>query len=94
MQDTDINDDNENTKSLTTVKMIEKSFELTCPCSKETNKKKCTSNRYLLVMTEKYSALPIIEGMSLQEKQNMSVIFGSSFPKDQEFTQVILISVC
>ena len=52
-------------------------------------KKKCTSNRYLLVMTEKYSALPIIEGMSLEEKNNMSVIFGSSFPKDQEFTQVL-----
>jgi hypothetical protein len=41
-------------------------------------------------MTEKYSALPIIEGMSLEEKDNMSVIFGSSFPNDQEFTQVYL----
>ena len=70
--------------------MIEKSFELSCPCSLNDENKKCTSNRYLLVMTEKYSALPIIEGMSLDTKQNnMSVIFGSSFPKDQEFTQVI-----
>ena len=89
MQHTDINDDNENTKTLTTVKMIEKSFELTCPCSQnKENTKKCTSNRYLLVMTEKYSALPIVEGL-LQEERNMTVIFGSSFPKDQEFTQVI-----
>ena len=71
--------------------MIEKSFDLYCPCSSLDNRnKKCTSNRYLLVMTEKYSALPIIEGMSLDTAQNdMSVIFGSSFPKDQEFTQVI-----
>lgn len=71
--------------------MIKKSFELSCPCSfRYGRNKKCTSNRYLLVMTEKYSALPIIEGMSLDTEQNdMSVIFGSSFPKDQEFTQVI-----
>ena len=74
---------------MSTVEMIRKSFEPTCACSAATNnqtKKRCTSNRYLLVMTEKYSALPIIEGMSLDE--NMTVIFGSSFPKDQEFTQV------
>ncbi|XP_066922902.1 E3 ubiquitin-protein ligase rnf213-alpha-like [Clytia hemisphaerica] len=85
-------EDEENTMS--TVDMIRKSFEPTCACSVSTNninynnqiKKRCTSNRYLLVMTEKYSALPIIEGMSLDE--NLTVIFGSSFPKDQEFTQV------
>jgi len=53
-------------------------------------KKKCTSNRYLLVMTEKYSALPIIE-VILEKEENMNVIFGSSFPKDQEFTQVCSI---
>uniref|UniRef100_A0A7M5U071 RZ-type domain-containing protein n=1 Tax=Clytia hemisphaerica TaxID=252671 RepID=A0A7M5U071_9CNID len=88
----DEEENEENTMS--TVDMIRKSFEPTCACSTSTNnnsnnnqiKKRCTSNRYLLVMTEKYSALPIIEGMSLDE--NMTVIFGSSFPKDQEFTQV------
>ena len=39
-------------------------------------------------MSEKYSALPIIEGISLQMTKDTRVIFGSSFPKDQEFTQV------
>ena len=39
-------------------------------------------------MTEEYSALPIIEEMYLKDRDDVSVIFGSSFPKDQEFAQV------
>ena len=69
--------------------MIHKNFEKACPCSAENPiEKKCTSRRYLLIMTEKFSALPIIKGMDLDDKENMTIIFGSSFPKDQEFTQV------
>ena len=71
-----------------TVDMIRESFKNDCPCSKN---EKCTSNRYLLVMTEKYSALSIIEGILQEQQSDVRVIFGSSFPKDQEFTQVRFI---
>lgn len=42
-------------------------------------------------MTEEYAALPIIEEMFLKDHDDVSVIFGSSFPKDQEFSQVNLV---
>ena len=42
-------------------------------------------------MTEKYSALPIIEEMYLKNRDDVNVIFGSSFPKDQEFAQVMVL---
>ncbi|XP_048587615.1 E3 ubiquitin-protein ligase rnf213-alpha isoform X3 [Nematostella vectensis] len=42
--------------------------------------------RYLLVLTENYSALPIVES-ELKDEEYV-VIFGSSFPKDQEYTQI------
>ena len=44
-------------------------------------------------MTEEYSALPIIEEMYLKGRDDVNVIFGSSFPKDQEFAQVIVYTV-
>ena len=44
-------------------------------------------------MTEEYSALPIIEEMYLKGRDDVNVIFGSSFPKDQEFAQVIVYIV-
>ena len=47
-----------------------------------------SSTRYLLVMTEDFSALPILQQRFLQNEEDVVVIFGSSFPKDQEFTQV------
>ncbi|XP_066918681.1 E3 ubiquitin-protein ligase rnf213-alpha-like [Clytia hemisphaerica] len=69
--------------------MIRKNFEKNCLCCSLTpTVKRCQTNRYLLIMTEKYSSLPIIKGMELDVPENLSVIFGSSFPKDQEFTQV------
>ena len=43
--------------------------------------------RYLLILTEAYAALDILQ----QYKKEMGepiTIFGSSFPKDQEYTQV------
>ena len=44
--------------------------------------------RYLLLMTENYAALRVLEKVFPEENDGASVIFGSSFPKDQEFTQV------
>ena len=72
--------------------MIGASFETTCPCYGKRNSedvKRCSNTRYLLVMTEEYSALPIIQQMFLKDRNDIYIIFGSSFPKDQEFTQVL-----
>ncbi|XP_072028229.1 E3 ubiquitin-protein ligase rnf213-alpha-like [Amphiura filiformis] len=44
-------------------------------------------SRYLLVLTENYAALPILR-QQLLSQQDAIIIFGSSFPYDQEYTQV------
>ena len=46
------------------------------------------NTRYLLVMTEEYAAYDILMQTVLKDRNDIFVIFGSSFPKDQEFTQV------
>ena len=46
-----------------------------------------SESRYLLILTENYAALPILQ-QKLLEMQDTVIIFGSSFPKDQEYTQV------
>ncbi|XP_025026630.1 E3 ubiquitin-protein ligase RNF213, partial [Python bivittatus] len=43
--------------------------------------------RYLLVLTENYAALQILQQRFFRDAQP-EVIFGSSFPKDQEYTQI------
>ena len=44
--------------------------------------------RYLLIMTENFAALSRIKQLLLElDKEEPYVIFGSSFPKDQLFTQ-------
>ncbi|XP_044312386.1 E3 ubiquitin-protein ligase RNF213 isoform X2 [Varanus komodoensis] len=43
--------------------------------------------RYLLVLTENYAALQILQQTFFREAQP-EIIFGSSFPKDQEYTQI------
>ena len=51
----------------------------------------CThrESRYLLVLTENYAALPILQQQFLKGRDHDPVvIFGSSFPKDQQYTQV------
>lgn len=73
--------------------MIKESFKRTCPCSENSDRKRCTTNRYLLVITKKYSALPIIQGLSLEGGENLRVIFGSSFPNDQGFAQVHYVNI-
>lgn len=45
-----------------------------------------SETRYLLILTENYAALSILP--QLLEMRDAITIFGSSFPKDQEYTQV------
>ncbi|KAL3881507.1 hypothetical protein ACJMK2_027939 [Sinanodonta woodiana] len=45
-----------------------------------------SESRYLLLLTENYGALTILQ--QLITTNNIITIFGSSFPKDQEYTQV------
>ncbi|XP_058708338.1 E3 ubiquitin-protein ligase RNF213 isoform X2 [Poecile atricapillus] len=44
--------------------------------------------RYLLVLTENYAALQILQQAFFTDRQQPEIIFGSSFPKDQEYTQI------
>jgi hypothetical protein len=46
----------------------------------------CRESRYLLVLTENYAALRLLQGQF--HNHDPVVIFGSSFPKDQQYTQV------
>ncbi|XP_071066939.1 E3 ubiquitin-protein ligase RNF213 isoform X2 [Dasypus novemcinctus] len=45
-------------------------------------------SRYLLVLTQNYVALQILQQTFFSEDQQPEIIFGSSFPKDQEYTQI------
>ena len=47
-----------------------------------------SENRYLLILTENYAALPIMQQHLLRTAEDAVVIVGSSFPNDQEYTQV------
>jgi len=44
--------------------------------------------RYLLVLTKNYAALQILQHTFFSENKQPEIIFGSSFPKDQEYTQI------
>ncbi|XP_061232976.1 E3 ubiquitin-protein ligase RNF213 isoform X3 [Neopsephotus bourkii] len=44
--------------------------------------------RYLLILTENYAALQILQQAFFTARQQPEIIFGSSFPKDQEYTQI------
>jgi len=41
-----------------------------------------------LILTENYAALRIMQQHLLKTSDDAVVIFGSSFPNDQEYTQV------
>ena len=48
-------------------------------------------SRYLLFLTENYAALHILQLHLLFDREDAPfVLFGSSFPKDREYTQVDL----
>ncbi|XP_071620776.1 E3 ubiquitin-protein ligase RNF213 isoform X2 [Heliangelus exortis] len=44
--------------------------------------------RYLLLLTENYAALQILQQTFFTARRQPEIIFGSSFPKDQEYTQI------
>ncbi|KAK7926008.1 hypothetical protein WMY93_008318 [Mugilogobius chulae] len=44
--------------------------------------------RYLLILTKNYVALQILQQTFFNEGGQPEIIFGSSFPKDQEYTQI------
>ena len=48
-----------------------------------------SENRYLLILTENYAALRIMQQQLLKTSDEALVIFGSSFPNDQEYMQVL-----
>ena len=51
-------------------------------------------SRYLLFLTENYAALRILQQDLLFHADNPPfVLFGSSFPKDREYTQVIVLAM-
>ncbi|KAK3585578.1 hypothetical protein CHS0354_036765 [Potamilus streckersoni] len=54
-------------------------------CLYNTNKQ--SESRYLLLLTENYGALTILQQL-IPAGNNIITIFGSSFPSDQEYTQV------
>ncbi|XP_016050307.2 E3 ubiquitin-protein ligase RNF213 isoform X1 [Erinaceus europaeus] len=45
-------------------------------------------SRYLLVLTRNYVALQILQQVLFAGDQQPEIIFGSSFPQDQEYTQI------
>lgn len=45
-----------------------------------------SESRYLLILTENYAALGILQ-QELLNIEDAIIIFGSSFPRDQEYTQ-------
>lgn len=47
-----------------------------------------SESRYLLVLTRNYAALQVLQQTFFREDPQPEIIFGSSFPRDQEYTQV------
>lgn len=45
-------------------------------------------NRYLLILTKNYAALQILQQIFLLHEIHPEIVFGSSFPKDQEYMQI------
>ncbi|XP_068731195.1 E3 ubiquitin-protein ligase rnf213-alpha-like [Montipora capricornis] len=77
-------DDDPEVRSLTTIRLIEASLARE-DVADQTN---FSENRYLLILTENYAALRIMQQQLLKTSDDAVVIFGSSFPNDQEYTQI------
>ncbi|XP_022619645.1 E3 ubiquitin-protein ligase rnf213-alpha-like [Seriola dumerili] len=63
---------------VTTIDMVDQSISA---CQVE-------ENRYLLILTKNYAALQIVQQIFHCHQIHPEIIFGSSFPKDQEYTQI------
>ncbi|XP_061196022.1 E3 ubiquitin-protein ligase rnf213-alpha-like [Saccostrea echinata] len=46
-----------------------------------------SESRYVLLLTENYSALTLLQQL-LTNNENTQILFGSSFPKDQEYIEI------
>ncbi|XP_069786067.1 E3 ubiquitin-protein ligase rnf213-alpha isoform X2 [Narcine bancroftii] len=44
--------------------------------------------RYVLILTKNFAALQILQQMFFSNQHQPEIIFGSSFPKDQDYTQI------
>ncbi|MEQ2259185.1 hypothetical protein XENORESO_008130 [Xenotaenia resolanae] len=71
-------DDFSNTNT-STIDMVKQSIFPACQMEE---------NRYLLILTKNYAALQILQQIFLSHKVYPEIIFGSSFPKDQEYMQI------
>ncbi|XP_035771851.1 E3 ubiquitin-protein ligase rnf213-alpha-like [Neolamprologus brichardi] len=65
--------------SITTINMVKQNI---CPASQ------MEESRYLLLLTKNYAALQILQEKIFSHQIRPEIIFGSSFPKDQEYTQI------
>ncbi|XP_036971896.1 E3 ubiquitin-protein ligase rnf213-alpha-like isoform X2 [Acanthopagrus latus] len=65
--------------SITTDDLVNQSISPACQVD---------ANRYLLILTKNYAALQILQQKFSLNQIHPQIIFGSSFPKDQEYTQI------
>lgn len=47
-------------------------------------------SRYILLLTENFGALNLLDQLMANNKSTPQTIFGSSFPRDQEYIEVII----
>ncbi|MEQ2249108.1 hypothetical protein ILYODFUR_026008 [Ilyodon furcidens] len=74
----ELRDDFSNTNT-STIDMVKQSIFPACQMEE---------NRYLLILTKNYAALQILQQIFLSHQIYPEIIFGSSFPKDQEYMQI------
>ncbi|XP_044056409.1 E3 ubiquitin-protein ligase rnf213-alpha-like isoform X2 [Siniperca chuatsi] len=65
--------------SITTIDLVNQSISPACQVNE---------SRYLLILTKNYAALQILQQIFFSHQIHPEIIFGSSFPKDQEYTQI------
>ena len=65
--------------SITTNDLVSQSISAACQVD---------ASRYLLILTKNYAALQILQQKFSSNQIHPQIIFGSSFPKDQEYTQI------
>lgn len=69
--------------------LVKASLETVCLRTMGKDSSSLRENRYLLFLTENQSALRILQTHLLRNKTPF-ILYGSSFPKDQEYTQVCM----
>ncbi|KAI3368624.1 hypothetical protein L3Q82_025623, partial [Scortum barcoo] len=69
--------------SITTIDLVKQSISSACQVDRSVDR-----SRYLLILTKNYAALQILQETFFNKEKHPEIIFGSSFPKDQEYTQI------